>query len=338
MNIHEKYMKRCIQIAEFGQGNTFPNPSVGCCIVMNGKILAEGFSSKAGCNHAEINAINLIKEKSILSKCTIYITLEPCSHYGKTPPCVDTIIKYKFKKVVIGIKDPNDLVNGKGIKKLQKAGVNVMTGILKKECTDLHKRFLTHQLKKRPYIILKWAQSSNGYISPKERKDKEPFWISNEKSRIISHKWRANEHAILIGAQTLRDDNPKLTTRIWIGNNCKAYILSKNWRKKENKKFNSDSSFEILDKSIINFDNNVAKQICNVLYENEIQSLIVEGGTKTINNFLDSKIWDEIRIFKSDKKLVGGVKAPKIKYKRKVKIQIENDKLEIYKNSDETLL
>jgi len=338
MNIHEKYMKRCIQIAEFGQGNTFPNPSVGCCIVMNGKILAEGFSSKAGCNHAEINAINLIKEKSILSKCTIYITLEPCSHHGKTPPCVDTIIKYKFKKVIIGIKDPNDLVNGKGIKKLQKAGVNVITGILKKECTDLHKRFLTHQLKKRPYIILKWAQTSNGYISPKERENKKPFWISNKKSRIISHKWRAHEHAILIGAQTLRDDNPKLTTRIWYGSNCKAYILSKNWSKKENKKFNSDSSFKILDKSIINFDNNIAKQICNVLYKNKIQSLIVEGGTKTINTFLDSKIWDEIRIFKSDKKLVGGVKAPTLRYKRKMEVQIENDKLEIYKNSNETLL
>ena len=338
MNIHEKYMKRCIQIAEFGQGNTFPNPSVGCCIVMNGKILAEGFSSKAGCNHAEINAINLIKEKSILSKCTIYITLEPCSHHGKTPPCVDTIIKYKFKKVIIGIKDPNDLVNGKGIKKLQEAGVNVMTGILKKECTDLHKRFLTHQLKKRPYIILKWAQTSNGYISPKERENKKPFWISNKKSRIISHKWRAHEHAILIGAQTLRDDNPKLTTRIWYGSNCKAYILSKNWSKKENKEFNSDSSFKILDKSIINFDNNIAKQICNVLYKNKIQSLIVEGGTKTINTFLDSKIWDEIRIFKSDKKLVDGVKAPTLRYKRKMEVQIENDKLEIYKNSNETLL
>ena len=338
MNIHEKYMKRCIQIAEFGQGNTFPNPSVGCCIVMNGKILSEGFSSKAGCNHAEINAINLIREKSILSKCTIYITLEPCSHYGKTPPCVATIIKYKFNKVVIGIKDPNDLVNGKGIKKLQKAGVNVMIGILKKECTDLHKRFLTYQLKKRPYIILKWAQTSDGYISPKEKEKKEPFLISNKKSRILSHKWRAHEHAILIGAQTLRDDNPKLTTRIWNGNNCNTYILSKNWSKKENKKFNGGGSFKILDKSMINFDDNVAKQICDELHKNKIQSLIVEGGAKTINNFLKTKIWDEIRIFKSDNKLVEGVKAPKVKYKRNIEIQIENDKLEIYKNSVETLL
>ena len=330
-------MKRCIQIAEFGHGNTFPNPSVGCCIVMNDKILAEGFSSKAGCNHAEINAINQIKEKSVLSKCTIYITLEPCAHHGKTPPCVDTIIKHKFKKVIIGIKDPNKLVNGKGIKKLRKAGVDVITGILKKECTDLHKRFLTYQLKKRPYIILKWAQTSDGFISPKDKTNKLPFWISNKKSRILAHKWRAHENAILIGAQTLRDDNPKLTTRNWNGNNCNAYVLSKNWSKRENKKFNGDGKFKILDKTIIDFDNNVAKQICKLLHENKIQSLIVEGGTKTINNFLSSKIWDEIRIFTSDKKLGEGVKAPKLNLRYQMKTQIDNDKLEIYKNSDDNL-
>ena len=331
-------MKRCIQIAEFGHGKTFPNPSVGCCIVMNDKILAEGFSSRAGCNHAEINAINLVKEKSIFSECTIYITLEPCSHHGKTPPCVDAIIKHKFKKVVIGIKDPNKLVNGKGIKKLQKAGVKVMTGVLKKECTELHKRFLTYELKKRPYIILKWAQTVNGLISPKEKKIMKPYWISNKKSRILSHKWRARENAILIGAQTLRDDNPELTTRHWNGNDCEAYLLSKNWSKEENKKFNGHSKFKILDKSIINFDKNVAKQICKVLHVNKIQSLIVEGGTKTINNFLDSNIWDEIRIFKSDEKLAKGIMAPKLNLKQKTKIQIENNKLEIYKNSDEILL
>ena len=331
-------MKRCIQIAEFGHGNTFPNPSVGCCIVMNDKILAEGFSSRAGCNHAEINAIDLIKEKSKLSLCTIYVTLEPCSHHGKTPPCVDTIIKYKFKRVVIGIKDPNVLVNGKGIKKLRKAGVDVITGIMKKECTDLHKRFLTYQLKRRPYVILKWAQTSDGFISPKEKKNKEPYWISNKKSRILSHKWRAHENAILIGAQTLRVDNPKLNTRNWYGNNCIPYVLSENWSIEENKIFNSDCSFKILDKSIIDFNKNVAKQICKILYENKIQSLIVEGGTKTINNFLDSKIWDEIRIFKSNKKLAKGIKAPKIDLKQKIKTQIDGDRLEIYKNNDETLL
>ena len=304
---------------------------------MNDKILAEGFSSKAGCNHAEINAIDLIKEKSILSHCTIYVTLEPCSHHGKTPPCVDTIIKYKLKKVVIGIKDPNNLVNGKGIKKLRKAGVDVITGILKKECTDLHKRFITYQLKRRPYVILKWAQTSDGFISPKEKKNKEPYWISNKKSRILSHKWRAHENAILIGAQTLRVDNSKLNTRNWYGNNCIPYVLSENWSREENKIFNNDCSFKILDKTIIDFDKNIAKQICKILYENKIQSLIVEGGTKTINNFLDSKIWDEIRIFKSNKKLAKGIKAPKINLKRKIKTQIDNDRLEIYKNNDETL-
>ena len=331
-------MKRCIQIAEFGHGNTFPNPSVGCCIVMNDKILSEGFSSKAGCNHAEINAIDLIKEKSILSNCTIYVTLEPCSHYGKTPPCVDTIIKYKFKKVVIGIKDPNELVNGKGIKKLRKAGVNVITGVLKKECTNLHKRFLTYQVKKRPYIILKWAQTSDGFISPKEKENNEPYWISNKKSRMLSHKWRAHENAILIGAQTLRDDNPKLNTRNWYGSDCKSYVLSENWSGEENKIFKSNCSFKILDKTNIDFDKNVAKQICEILYENKIQSLIVEGGTKTINNFLDSKIWDEIRIFKSNKKLGKGIKAPKINLKQKTETQIDNDRLEVYKNNDEILL
>ena len=209
---------------------------------------------------------------------------------------------------------------------------------MKKECTDLHKRFLTFQLKKRPYIILKWAQTSDGFISPKEKINKVPFWISNKKSRILSHKWRARENAILIGAQTLRNDNPKLTTRNWNGNNCNAYVLSKNWSTIENKKFNTNGKFKILDKTTINFDNNIAKQICRVLYENKIQSLIVEGGTKTINNFLDSKIWDEIRIFKSDKKLARGVKAPNVSLRHKIQIQIDDDKLEIYKNSDENLL
>ena len=209
---------------------------------------------------------------------------------------------------------------------------------MKKECTDLHKRFLTFQLKKRPYIILKWAQTSDGFISPKEKINKVPFWISNKKSRILSHKWRARENAILIGAQTLRDDNPKLTTRNWNGNNCNAYVLSKNWSTIENKKFNTNGKFKILDKTTINFDNNIAKQICRVLHENKIQSLIVEGGTKTINNFLDSKIWDEIRIFKSEIKLARGVKAPNVSLRHKVQIQIDDDKLEIYKNSDENLL
>ena len=333
MNIHEKYISRCIELGKLGIGNTYPNPSVGCCIVLDDKIIGEGNTSKAGGNHAEVNAINSVEDKSLLKLSTIYVTLEPCCHHRKTPPCVDKIIASGMKKVVIGIKDPNPLVCGKGIEKLKENGVEVISGVLKKECVEHHKRFLSFIINKRPYIILKWAETADGHIAPKQKDVNEPYWISNSKSRELVHKWRSKEQAILVGAQTIREDDPRLTTRDCEGKNCDIYILSKEGLKKDYKIFNQDSKVTVLDDEEINFNKNIVKQICDKLYDDKILSVIIEGGTKTLSNFIDSDMWDEIRVFKTQEILGDGVKGPKIKFNVKRKVEIENDILEYYLNN-----
>ena len=333
MNIHEKYISRCIELGKLGIGNTYPNPSVGCCIVLDDKIIGEGNTSKAGGNHAEVNAINSVEDKSLLKLSTIYVTLEPCCHHGKTPPCVDKIIASGMKKVVIGIKDPNPLVCGKGIEKLKENGIEVISGVLKKECVEHHKRFLSFIINKRPYIILKWAETADGHIAPKQKDVNEPYWISNSKSRELVHKWRSKEQAILVGAQTIREDDPRLTTRDCEGKNCDIYILSKKGLKKDYKIFNQDSKVTVLDDEEINFNKKIAKQICDKLYDDKILSVIIEGGTKTLSNFIDSDMWDEMRVFKTQEILGDGVKGPKIKFNAKRKVQIENNILEYHLNN-----
>jgi len=336
VNIHEKYISRCIELGKLGIGNTYPNPSVGCCIVLDDKIIGEGYTSKAGGNHAEVNAINSVKDKSLLKHSTIYVTLEPCCHHGKTPPCVDKIIASGMKKVVIGIKDPNPLVCGKGIEKLKENGIEVISGVLKKECIEHHKRFLSFIINKRPYIILKWAETADGHIAPKQKDVNEPYWISNSKSRELVHKWRSKEQAILVGAQTIREDDPRLTTRDCEGKNCDVYILTKKGLKKDYKIFNQDSKVTVLDDEEINFNKNIAKQICDKLYDDKILSVIIEGGTKTLSNFIDSDMWDEMRVFKTQEILGDGVKGPKIKFNAKRKVQIENNILEYHLNNGVT--
>ena len=336
MNIHEKYISRCIELGKLGIGNTYPNPSVGCCIILDDKIIGEGCTSKAGGNHAEVNAINSVEDKSLLKLSTIYVTLEPCCHHGKTPPCVDKIIASGMKKVVIGIKDPNPLVCGKGIEKLKENGIEVISGVLKKECVEHHKRFLSFIINKRPYIILKWAETADGHIAPKQKNVNEPYWISNSKSRELVHKWRSKEQAILVGAQTIREDDPRLTTRDCEGKNCDIYILSKKGLKKDYKIFNQDSKVTVLDGEEINFNKNLAKQICDKLYDDKILSVIIEGGTKTLSNFIDSDMWDEMRVFKTQEILGDGVKGPKIKFNAKRKVQIENNILEYHLNNGVT--
>jgi diaminohydroxyphosphoribosylaminopyrimidine deaminase/5-amino-6-(5-phosphoribosylamino)uracil reductase len=333
VNIHEKYISRCIELGKLGIGNTYPNPSVGCCIVLDDEIIGEGYTSKAGGNHAEVNAINSVEDKSLLKLSTIYVTLEPCCHHGKTPPCVDKIIASGMKKVVIGIKDPNPLVCGKGIEKLKENGIEVISGVLKKECIEHHKRFLSFIINKRPYIILKWAETADGHIAPKQKDINEPYWISNSKSRELVHKWRSKEQAILVGAQTIREDDPRLTTRDCEGKNCDIYILSKKGLKKDYKIFNQDSKVTVLDDKEINFNKNIAKQICDKLYDDKILSVIIEGGTKTLSNFIDYDMWDEMRVFKTQEILGDGVKGPKIKFNVKRKVEIENDIVEYYLNN-----
>ncbi len=336
MNIHEKYISRCIELGKLGIGNTYPNPSVGCCIVVDDKIIGEGYTSIAGGNHAEVNAIHSVEDKSLLKLSTIYVTLEPCCHHGKTPPCVDKIIANGIKQVVIGIKDPNPLVCGKGIEKLKENGVKVISGVLKNECIAHHKRFLSYIINKRPYIILKWAETVDGFIAPEQKNINEPYWISNIKSRQLVHKWRSEEQAILVGAKTIREDNPRLTTRDWEGKNCDIYILSKNGVQMDYKIFNQDSKVTILDSQEIDYDKDIVKQICNKFYKDKILSIIVEGGTKTLSNFIDSDVWDEIRVFRTKEKLGGGIKGPRLKYKLSDKVNIGDNELNYYLNKGVT--
>ena len=336
MNIHEKYISRCIELGKLGIGNTYPNPSVGCCLVVDDKIIGEGYTSIAGGNHAEVNAIHSVEDKSLLKLSTIYVTLEPCCHHGKTPPCVDKIIANGIKQVVIGIKDPNPLVCGKGIEKLKENGVEVISGVLKSECVEHHKRFLSYIINKRPYIILKWAETVDGFIAPKQKNINEPYWISNIKSRQLVHKWRSEEQAILVGAKTIREDDPRLTTRDWEGKNCDIYILSKNGVQKDYKIFNQDSKVTILDSQKIDYEKDIVEQICDKFYDDKILSIIVEGGTKTLSNFIDSDVWDEIRVFRTKEKLGGGIKGPRLKYKVSDKVNIGDNELNYYLNKGVT--
>ncbi|WP_298503247.1 bifunctional diaminohydroxyphosphoribosylaminopyrimidine deaminase/5-amino-6-(5-phosphoribosylamino)uracil reductase RibD [uncultured Maribacter sp.] len=349
MKIHEKYMLRCIELGKNGLGNTAPNPMVGSVIVYNNKIIGEGYTSPYGGSHAEVSAINSITDISLLKEATLYVTLEPCSHYGKTPPCADLIIKHQIKTVVIGTLDPNEKVAGKGIKKLKEAGCNVITPILEKECKEHHKRFLTFFTKKRPYIILKWAETKDGFIAPNSSKRKvtpEPFWITNTFSRQIVHKWRAEEQAILVGTNTAIQDNPKLDTRKWKGKNPTRIVLDKNLKVKQDFHLLDNKTNTIvftenklvkniipnINYEIVSFDASLAKHICNSLHRRNINSVIIEGGTKTIQTFIDSKLWDEARIFIGNTSFKEGIKAPIINNEKGHTKQLLKDQLYIIKN------
>ena len=333
MNIHEKYISRCIELGKLAIGNSYPNPAVGSCIVYKNKIIGEGYTGSAGDNHAEINAIESVKDKIKLKESTLYVTLEPCSHYGKTPPCTNEIIKNKIPKVVVGIHDPFPEVSGSGIAKLGKAGIQVDVGILENECKEHHKRFLTYINKKRPYIILKWAESQDGFIAPKAKAEVKPVWISNKYSRQLVHKWRAEEQAILVGANTIREDNPKLTTRKVIGKNPKVIIINKrNDLDKKSNVFKTNAEKIVISEKKINYNKPIASQISKLLYQQEITSLIVEGGATTLNTFINENIWDEARIFKSPVEIENGIKAPTIKFNSAKATRINEDKLLIIYN------
>lgn len=348
MNIHEKYIKRCIELAQNGLGTTYPNPMVGSVIVYNGQIIGEGWHKKAGEPHAEVNAVNSVKDKSLLKKATIYVSLEPCSHFGKTPPCCDLIIANEIPNIVIGTVDPNEKVAGKGILKLIEAGRNVTVGVLEDECNELNKRFFTFHQKKRPYIILKWAESQDGFLSPKkvQDQDRKPIWITNQYSRQLVHKWRTEEQAILVGTQTVVDDNPKLNARDWSGNNPVRVILDQNNRISENSFIfdetvktiifskTAKASKENIQFEIVDFEKNSIPQILDVLYQNQIQSIIIEGGKQTLQSFIDENIWDEARIFIGKSVFENGTKAPIISKKNINKTNILTDELIELRNDD----
>ena len=331
MTTHETYIKRCLQIAKNGLGTTRPNPMVGAVIVHNDLIIAEGYTSAYGGNHAEVNAINAVKDKSLLTKCTLYVTLEPCSHFGKTPPCSDLIVKHKIPNVVIGCIDDNPEVAGKGITKLKASGCNVTVGVLEAECKAHHKRFFTFHNKKRPYIILKWAETADGFMAPIKKDEKKPVWITNKYSRQLVHKWRAEEQAILVGTNTVIEDNPSLTVRDWSGENPIRVVLDRT------SKLNSDYSIfndeaktiRVTDKDI-DFEKPIAIQIADVLFKQNINSIIIEGGSQTLQTFIDENLWDEARVFTGSTSFKTGIKAPELIGNLISESQIKNDLLRIY--------
>ncbi len=335
MKTNEKYISRCIEIAKNGQVAAMPNPSVGAVIVYNDMIIGEGYTSRYGGNHAEVNAIKAVKDKSLLSKSTLYVSLEPCSHFGKTPPCCNLIIENNIPNIVVGILDSNEKVAGKGINKLLEAGKNVTVGVLEKQCYESNIRFFTFHKKKRPYIILKWAQTQNGFIAPLTRNEQKPVWITNEFSRQLVHKWRSEEQAIFVGTQTVIDDNPRLNVRDWAGKNPIRIVLDINNRiSKESNIFDCQQETLIIRKNDINFNNNFAQEIAGYLHNKNIQSVIIEGGLKTLQTFIDANIWDEARVFIGNSFFENGIKAPIFNKKQFSKSTILDDELLIYRNYD----
>src|SRR3989344_1776503 len=338
----EKYMRRCLNLAIKGMGNVAPNPMVGSVIVVQNKIIGVGYHKQYGGAHAEVNAINSVLDKKLLKKAVLYVNLEPCSHFDKTPPCVDLIIKHKIPQVVIGCVDPFAKVNGQGIKKLEKAGVDIKVNILQNECRALNKNFFTYHEKKRPYIILKWAETADRFIDAKrdKRSGLEAMQISNRRSKILIHKWRSQMEAIMVGTNTALLDNPHLTTREVRGRNPLRIAIDRDLK--------IPKQFNLLDKSTptiiftgknvaskhnlefvkINFKKNIIPQILNKLCKRGVQSLMVEGGAQLLNSFIKNNLWDEMRVFSAKKKIKIGVKAPVIDLRPKKMEKIGSDKLQ----------
>jgi diaminohydroxyphosphoribosylaminopyrimidine deaminase/5-amino-6-(5-phosphoribosylamino)uracil reductase len=348
MNDAQTYIKRCLQLAQLGLQQALPNPSVGAVIVYNNSIIGEGYTSAFGGNHAEVNAINAVKNKDLLSKSVLYVSLEPCCHFGKTPPCTDLILKHKIPKVVIGSMDTNEKVSGKGIQQLMQAGVEVQIGFLEAECRALNKRFFNYHQYKRPYIVLKWAESYDGFIAPENQTIGESYSISNEISRQIVHKWRSEEHAILVGANTVLKDNPKLNTRFWSGKNPVRIIIDKtqsidpSYYETDNliktivfsEQIQPQTSKNCIYEKVL-FDNDLAQTICKILFKHEIQSVLIEGGAKTLQLFINENLWNEARIFRSNSLLIKGVASPNIIMQNFETISILNDTLTTTYNYDQ---
>lgn len=336
----EIYMKRCIDLAKKAVGHTYPNPLVGSVIVHNGLIIGEGFHQKAGENHAEINAVNSVKNKALLKEATIYVSLEPCAHFGKTPPCANKITEIGFKKVVIGSLDSHEKVNGKGKMMIKNAGIEVISGVLENECQELNKRFFTFHQKKRPLIILKWAESGDGFLD----KDFKPTQIGNSLTKQFVHQLRSEEHAILVGTNTALTDNPGLTTREITGRNPVRILIDFDLKVPGNFNiYNNEAPTLVFngvkdsEESNIKFikieKESFLENLMQKLYENQIQSVIVEGGSFTLQQFIDAEIWDEAIIIKNENlKLTNGTKAPEFHHENFEIKNFRDNIIEFHKN------
>lgn len=335
----EFYIKRGIELAKKALGKTYPNPLVGSVIVHNGIIIGEGYHHKAGENHAEINAIESVEDKSLIPESTIYVTLEPCAHYGKTPPCALKIKELGFRKVVIGAMDSHDKVNGKGKKIIQDAGIEVVSGILEEECTELNKRFFTYHEKKRPYIILKWAQSADGFLD----KNFQPTAISNSLVNQFVHQLRADEHAILVGTQTALNDNPSLTVRNVEGVNPVRILIDFDLKVPSDFSIFNQAAKTIVINSVkeethenIHFikikKENFLTELMDALYQEQIQSVIIEGGRFTLQQFIDGDLWDEAIIIKNENlRLENGTEAPQFTGRKPLRTEdFRDNSIEFY--------
>jgi diaminohydroxyphosphoribosylaminopyrimidine deaminase/5-amino-6-(5-phosphoribosylamino)uracil reductase len=357
---HENYMQRCLELAETGMRAAMPNPSVGAVLVYKNRIIGEGHTSAYGGPHGEVNCINSVKteDRHLIPEATLYVSLEPCSHYGKTPPCSDLIIHHKIKNIVIGTADPHEKVSGNGIRKLRESGSNVTVGILEKECRESNRRFFTFHEKQRPYIILKWAESADGFLSPEKRyqdvlidgkqdtvAEKKPVWITNQYSRQLVHKWRSEEAAILAGTQTVLDDNPQLDVRDWTGPNPVRIVLDRQNRIDESYYVKNSKiktivvtaqhnlvNLENLFYETVSFDSDLPYTIMRVLHKHGLLSVIIEGGRHTLQTFIDANLWDEARVFKGTSVFNRGTKAPAFKAIAKERHDILQDQLTIYQN------
>jgi diaminohydroxyphosphoribosylaminopyrimidine deaminase/5-amino-6-(5-phosphoribosylamino)uracil reductase len=357
--LHEHYMQRCLELAANGLRAAMPNPSVGAVLVYDGRIIGEGHTAPFGGPHGEVNCLNSVLEadRHLIPQSTLYVSLEPCSHYGKTPPCCDLIIRNDIQNIVVGTVDPNEKVAGNGIRKLQEAGKNLTVGVLEAECREFNRRFFTFHEKQRPYIILKWAESADGFLSPKHRPqeapnqqinestNQRPVWITNTYSRQLVHKWRSEEMAILVGTQTVLDDNPSLDVRSWTGpsplrvvldrtNKISDYYSVKNHKIKTIflTEASNLSNLENLLYETVAFDDNLPKTIAEVLFRHNLQSVIIEGGRKTLQTFIDANLWDEARVFKGTEVFTDGTPAPQLAAAPTHREMVLDDELIIYRN------
>ncbi|MEN7549756.1 bifunctional diaminohydroxyphosphoribosylaminopyrimidine deaminase/5-amino-6-(5-phosphoribosylamino)uracil reductase RibD [Rapidithrix thailandica] len=339
MEYEEIFMQRALELARYGRGKVSPNPMVGCVIVYEGQIIGEGYHKKYGEAHAEVNAVRSVREPEKLKESTLYVTLEPCSHFGKTPPCADLIIQHKIPKVVVATTDPNPQVAGRGLKKLTEAGVEVYTGVHEKEAQELNKRFFTQILQKRPYIILKWAETADGFIA---RDNYDSKWISDWYSRKLVHRWRSEEDAILVGGNTAKYDDPKLNVRSWTGRNPIRIVIDRTLQlNKELHLFDgsqltlcfNEQKTEKQDQLeyIQLADCHDPRQLIQGLRDYPIQSLIVEGGSAVLHSFLQAGLWDELRVFKSKTTFGSGIPAPHPMGCLVQQEQLLNDHLYIYR-------
>lgn len=322
MTNDEKYMMRCIQLAQNGKLGAAPNPMVGAVVVCDGRIIGEGYHAKCGEAHAEVNAINSVKDESLLRRSTLYVSLEPCAHYGKTPPCAKLIVSKGVPKVVIGCQDPFSKVAGKGIEILKQAGCEVVVGVLEKACQDLNKAFFTVQLKHRPFITLKWAQSADGYMDV-ERNDGEPVKLSSPLTQLIAHKRRAEHQAIIVGTQTARLDNPSLNVRDWCGPQPLRIVIDKDLTLPRHLHLfdGSQPTLVVTEKNEtiagamtlqVDFNQSILPQLMEELQRRNIQSLLVEGGSKLLQSFIDEGLWDEAYVEHCPQVLGHGILSPSL--------------------------